>query len=725
MNHDKIENMIMNPQYCVSPFWFWNDYIEDSALTEQIKLMAEAGYKQPIIHARHGLELEYLSDSWFDRFRHAISQAKEHGMKIWVYDENNWPSGNCNGIVTRNVRNREHFLLIDEISLVAGESLVLPENNRDIESVSYIDVVMYENDDIERKNLLKDIGIRNLDSFIAKTNCIIYIVRVAVNIYDPFGALAVDYMSKDAIASFIKLTHEQYANNFANEFGDTISGFFMDETRFLNMLPWTMSFPDEFVKRKGYDIIPKLHLLLRNDKVSRLIRYDYYDVVASLVQENTFKQVYDWCETHSVQLIGHVLGEETMASQSRFNGDIMRLYRYIHIPSIDHLGNGIGSLNAKICSSAAHNYGKLIVGCESFGACGWSMTYEELVKISNWLFQQGINHIVLHGFYYSIRDERKNDWPPSYFYQWKDWDKMQAYAEMSARMCQLLQGSVNETDLLVYYPVETFWACYEPQFETITCYFKEGPQIKNDQAKKIDHEFQSLCSSLLNANFDFEVLNSDAANCFYVENGRLVNKHTTASYNSIILPCTQMIPSSVVDLLNQFSKEGGKVITFQSPLSDVLGINGEHINNPELLPVLSKESFIKAESINDVVRYCSSNLHRSFEIIEGIGCLSRTQMSYPDRLHDPYLHDGEQQYGVGVTSYIKDKKRILNFTNFNSKDEILTVRVKSSDLPTIYYPEDGSSIPATDSIVVDGMYTIKIILPKNRAVFVLCAYEDV
>ncbi len=69
----------------------------------------------------------------------------------------------------------------------------------------------------------------------------------------------------------------------------------------------------------------------------------------------------------------------------------MRHFKYFHVPGIDHLGNGIGSLDAKFCTSAAHNYGRIEISCEAFGASGWDITFEEMIKISNWLYQQGIN----------------------------------------------------------------------------------------------------------------------------------------------------------------------------------------------------------------------------------------------------------------------------------------------------------------------------------------------
>jgi hypothetical protein len=167
---------------------------------------------------------------------------------------------------------------------------------------------------------------------------------------------------------------------------------------------------------------------------------------------------------------------------SYFGGDALRVFKYLHCPGIDHLGNGIGGLNAKFVSSAAHHYGKDRVVSESFGATGWDISWEDMVRISNWLFQQGINYIMMHAFYYSIRDERANDFPPSYFFQWKYWDKMRDYVPMANRMMEMLSGDRYEADILVYAPMETLWTCYEPDLSVKTCFWNEGPWIANAQA---------------------------------------------------------------------------------------------------------------------------------------------------------------------------------------------------------------------------------------------------
>lgn len=714
MNKEFFKNPKGNADYTISPFWFWNDLITDEKTTEQLNMMKRINACQPVVHARFGLENEYLSEDWFARIQSVIDTAKKNDMKIWLYDENNWPSGNCSWTITKEEKYREHFLQFEVTTLKNSE-----EFSVDIKNKCYINIMAYKEDSIEGIDLLATAGAEGVVCYHADCATEIYAVLVAVDDYEPVGKLCVDYLSKEALRKFIESTHEKYAEQFGKEFGNIVKGIFMDETRFCNAMPWTETLAEEFIKRKGYDLIPFLPLLIKNSEKSKIIRYDYFDVISDMYTEATFGQIYEWCEEHGIKTTGHFLGEETLATQSYFGGDMMRGYKYFHVPGIDHLGNGIGSLDGKFCTSAAHNYGKTTISCESFGASGWDITFEEMIKISNWLFQQGINVIMIHGFYYSIRDERINDFPPSYFHQWKYWDSMPMYADMAARMSSMLSEGTHEADILIYYPMETFWNYFEPDLEVKTGFWKLGPWIKNDKAKFIDNQYQLVCNKLLDKNLDFDIFNSDATENFKVEAGKIINILTGESFSVFVLPLTEMIPQEVVILLNQFTAQGGKVISYKSDIKYVVGKKGEHFTDKEL-PKLDITNFTVARKISNIVEECFNTVDLPFEIVCGVDEVSRTTESYPARLIDPYIHDGEQQYGVGVTRYLKEDKRILNFTNYNDRDEDLTVAVKSNCIHEIYIPETGEII-LVDSFSTDkDRYEFAFTLPKNRTYFIVC-----
>ena len=86
-------------KYRPIPFWSWNEKLEPSETKRQAKEMARIGMGGFFMHARGGLQTEYMGDEWFDNVEAAICQSEEDGTEAWAYDENGWPSGFGSGKV--------------------------------------------------------------------------------------------------------------------------------------------------------------------------------------------------------------------------------------------------------------------------------------------------------------------------------------------------------------------------------------------------------------------------------------------------------------------------------------------------------------------------------------------------------------------------------------------------------------------------------------------------
>ena len=66
---------------------------------------------------------------------------------------------------------------------------------------------------------------------------------------------AVDYLNPETIASFIKLTHEEYRKRWGEDFGKLIPGIFFDEIYMMgNPLPWTDRLPGCFRDTYGLGV---------------------------------------------------------------------------------------------------------------------------------------------------------------------------------------------------------------------------------------------------------------------------------------------------------------------------------------------------------------------------------------------------------------------------------------------------------------------------------------
>ena len=64
MDFRNIEN-----KYRALPFWSWNDKLNLNETLRQIGIMDEAGLGGFFMHARGGLQTEYMGEEWFENFR--------------------------------------------------------------------------------------------------------------------------------------------------------------------------------------------------------------------------------------------------------------------------------------------------------------------------------------------------------------------------------------------------------------------------------------------------------------------------------------------------------------------------------------------------------------------------------------------------------------------------------------------------------------------------------
>ena len=87
-----------------------NPFVTMSALTgkptkkgihKYLSDLKALGIDQVMIYPRSGSEVEYLSEDWFCAVADFIDSAIILNMKLWLYDDFNWPSGDACGKVTK------------------------------------------------------------------------------------------------------------------------------------------------------------------------------------------------------------------------------------------------------------------------------------------------------------------------------------------------------------------------------------------------------------------------------------------------------------------------------------------------------------------------------------------------------------------------------------------------------------------------------------------------
>ena len=86
-------------------------------------------------------------------------------------------------------------------------------------------------------------------------------------------------------------------------------------------------------------------------------RWHYYDCITALFVDAFAKQIGRWCQRHGLPFTGHVLGEETLITQTYVVGSCLRFYEYMQAPGMDLLTEYRREYDtAKQVSSAAHQF---------------------------------------------------------------------------------------------------------------------------------------------------------------------------------------------------------------------------------------------------------------------------------------------------------------------------------------------------------------------------------
>lgn len=535
LRSDTMEKII-NPDAIMrpAPFWSWNDKLCEGELQRQIREMAAKGWGGYFMHARVGLVTGYLSDEWMELIRACADEAQKTGTYAWLYDEDKWPSGFAGGMVpTKSEAYRSRALVL----IKAGTSTL---NDTILAKATYNGI------DYEVCRRVSPLG------------------DVYFN-----GTSYVDLMNPEAVKEFINCTHEAYKNSCGDYFGNAIPGIFTDEPCYLMygqynvpVVPWSDYLPDFFQSKKGYSILDHLPELFLDINDYRKTRFDFYDSASELFKENFTKQYYDWCTKNGLIMTGHFMAEDSLWYQTQWSGDVMSHYEFMHWPGIDKLGRHIQQVvTVKQVSSAVDQLGKERAFSEVYGCMGGQASFFHRKWIGDWQAALGISFVNHHLSLYSMRGERKRDYPANLFYQQPWWDDEREFADYQARLCALVSEGTRQVDVLVLQPLASVWSEYSP-IHSETGFLKE---------REYDDPFDYLSRRLLQEKIDFHYGNESLmAKYGSIEDGSVrIGNHV---YNCILIPPASNIKSSTLNLLFQYAKSGGKIIVTRNMPSMVDGM---------------------------------------------------------------------------------------------------------------------------------------------------------
>lgn len=441
------------------PFWFWNDRLSAEEIRWQIQEMAAAGVRGFYIHSRQGLGQPYLSESFLDLVEVAFDEARRLGLAPHLYDEYPYPSGVAGGEV---ILGRPEFQatrlaqtsfdvdggclrrdlpagyvlactacpLVDgtpdwsaERDLRPAVGMAMPDESYNIGGLTVYN----------RKRYFASNPRPRLETALPPGRWRVFASVQMLVAKHKYWDNYVDVLNPEAVAEFLRLTHERYAARFGERLGQEVPSIFVDET----YPGWSARIPPAFAEAYGYDLLAKLSALQdASHPDHRQVSRDLRELVYRLFCASFEVPVSRWCQAHGIRYAGE---KESMR---------LAQLRYMDIPGCDPGHTKAGTQredllgqsprrNARTTASAAYFYGKEGALCECYHSLGWSGTLQDARLIAENLIWAGIRYLVPHGLFYSTHALKKHDAPPTFFFQMPYWP---LFGQLSKRVTRLLDA---------------------------------------------------------------------------------------------------------------------------------------------------------------------------------------------------------------------------------------------------------------------------------------------
>ncbi len=551
-------------EYRSAPLWDWNDDITEEGIDFQMQQFREAGIGGVFVHPRPGLITEYLSDEWFRLFDYSVKKGKELGMKVWIYDENSYPSGFAGGHVPAEMPD----------SYRHGSGLKM-------EILGKLDVRMSDTIAL----VLKKTGATFTDITATweeekgKTGTY-YIFRKTYPAKSPWygGFTYVDLLYPGVTEKFLELTMKKgYGRNRA-DFGQALPGVFTDEPNLEAamsdgaMMRWTPDLWDAFKKRWGYDLRLSLPSLAEEYGDWRKVRHDYYELLLELFVDRWAKPWSAYCDENNLLWTGHYW--EHGWPEPTDGSDEPAFYIWHQMPGIDMLGNRLDSHGlggqfgndraVRELRSAANQAGRTRTLSETYGGGGWEMSFETQKRLVDWELALGVNFVNQHLSYYSLNGVRKFDYPPSFSYHEPWWKEYRLLGDYIGRISMAMSSGRQVNKTLVLQPNTTAWM-----------YFSR--KTRNPKINEIRKGFKSFVYRLEQAHIEYDLGSENVLKVLGSVSGHELQVGQ-CSYSLVVIPAElENIDRSTLEILSEYLVSGGNILSFARTIPYVDGAESQDV----------------------------------------------------------------------------------------------------------------------------------------------------
>lgn len=321
-------------------------------------------------------------------------------------------------------------------------------------------------------------------------------------------------------------------------YGNSLTHWLMDswEAGWQN---WTDNMVDEFRQRRGYDPTPYLPTLtgvvVDSADVSDRFLWDFRRTLVEMLAENHYGAIAERLHADGLKLYSEATGvsletlEDSLLTKSLVDIPMGEFWvRDLH-PRLMYLQD------VRSAASAAHVYGKPIVGAESFTGGGYESPLK-LKTVSDYWLAQGINRLIFHTSAHQPLDTKPgNTMVGTHLHRNITWaEQAKPLMEYFSRVCYLLQQGEPVVDIA--YLLDEGAPSTPPIW---------GSGTLPTPPAGYDHDFVNVDALL-------KRLETNEAGRLALPGG--------SSYALLVLPSTQRLRPEVIEKLHQLVSEGATII---------------------------------------------------------------------------------------------------------------------------------------------------------------------
>lgn len=550
-------------------WWWFGPAVTHAELEREIRQMKDGGiggfeiqpvYPQELDDASKDFRnLPYLSDGFLDAVRFANHKGRELGMRVDITLGSGWPYGGSYVPVTQ----ASSRLRLVKTALQAGaDSVALPHvANGESLVAAFLASGSPDRYDAARAEqvALPQAGYRlQVKPDPAQSRVVLFFLssRTGQMVKRPAvdaDGFVMDHMDKAAVENHLHAVADRLIQAFGDEppyavFSDSLEVYGAD---------WTGDFLDQFRARRGYDLRPHLPALFADagpDTAS--IRHDWGQTLTELVNERYLKPITAWAAQHKTRFRSQTYGFPPVTLSSNNLVDLAE-------------GEGMhwrSFSTTRWASSANHVYGRDITSAETFTwlhSPSFRATPLDMKAEADRMFLEGVNQIVGHGWPYSPAVAGEPGWALyaagvfNAHNPW--WPAMPEIARYMQRVSFLMRQGEPANDVAVFLPTDDAWAGITP-----------GKASVSEQMKRM---MPALTAPILDAGFNFDYIDSEAVEARGIR------------YPVLILPRVDRISLAAYQKIEEYVKQGGKVIALGSTPAHAPGLLESKQVSPQIAQI--------------------------------------------------------------------------------------------------------------------------------------------